>query len=341
MNSAHEAGTPLKSETADPGGACGYVGANGASCPGAAGETGLCRWHDPAITKDAPDDRAKLESWAQSGQSMEGFELASAALAGVNLVKEPGTGGYDLSNANLSHANLSDGHLYQINLRGASLLKTNLNGARLNDADLRGANLLGAVLNDARLENTVWDTVVAQEATALEDWRRGNFDSARVLFREAEEVYRNLRKAMENKGQFEQAGEFFYREMVARRWLLKRYCLKWYFSYLVDIFCGYGENPARVVGMSVAIIFVCGLLYFLLGIGYDGAVIGVDLAKGPLVNLQNFGDSLYFSIVTFTTLGYGDIAPFGWTRVVAAVEAFAGSFILALFVVVFVKKMTR
>ncbi len=52
-------------------------------------------------------------------------------------------------------------------------------------------------------------------------------------------------------------------------------------------------------------------------------------------------NSIYFSVVTFTTLGYGDISPLGFARFIAAFEAFMGSFTMALFVVVFVKKMTR
>ncbi|MDN6869875.1 potassium channel family protein, partial [Aeromonas caviae] len=52
-------------------------------------------------------------------------------------------------------------------------------------------------------------------------------------------------------------------------------------------------------------------------------------------------ECLYYSVVTFTTLGYGDFTPVGLSRIFAAFEAFTGSFTLALFVVVFVKKMTR
>ena len=58
-------------------------------------------------------------------------------------------------------------------------------------------------------------------------------------------------------------------------------------------------------------------------------------------NLNSFLTSLYFSVVTFTTLGYGDITPIGPSRLIAALEAFTGSFTIALFVVVFVKRMTR
>jgi len=38
----------------------------------------------------------------------------------------------------------------------------------------------------------------------------------------------------------------------------------------------------------------------------------------------NLGDSLYFSTITFTTLGYGDFSPTGWLKVLSAIEAFSG-----------------
>ena len=55
----------------------------------------------------------------------------------------------------------------------------------------------------------------------------------------------------------------------------------------------------------------------------------------------NYIQCLYFSVVTFTTLGYGDYVPIGVSRVASALEAFTGSFTIALFVVVFVRKLTR
>ncbi len=52
-------------------------------------------------------------------------------------------------------------------------------------------------------------------------------------------------------------------------------------------------------------------------------------------------DSLYFSIVTFTSLGYGDIQPKGWFKGVAASEALAGLTLMALFTVSWARKMVR
>jgi len=61
----------------------------------------------------------------------------------------------------------------------------------------------------------------------------------------------------------------------------------------------------------------------------------VDLAiKGFSENseIRNFPDSLYFSLITFTTLGYGDFRPLErWGRILAGSEAFIGAFMMALF----------
>jgi hypothetical protein len=98
---------------------------------------------------------------------------------------------------------------------------------------------------------------------------------------------------------------------------IKRY-IKTIFNLVWLALCGYGEKPFRVVFSSSLIILAYSLYYWL---------------KGALYPSQNFSGSLYFSIVTFTTLGYGDIHPLrGITRFVASSEAFIGAFMIALFV---------
>ena len=47
---------------------------------------------------------------------------------------------------------------------------------------------------------------------------------------------------------------------------------------------------------------------------------------------QALFNSLYFSVVTWTTLGYGDIQPDGWARGVAALEALFGYVYTPLFI---------
>ena len=50
---------------------------------------------------------------------------------------------------------------------------------------------------------------------------------------------------------------------------------------------------------------------------YGGVVVNGVAAIG-------FADHLYFSVVTFTTLGYGDFLPTGTTRFIATFEALLG-----------------
>ncbi|QKE65554.1 pentapeptide repeat-containing protein [Aquipseudomonas campi] len=299
-------------------------------------------WRDGATDSHLAESLGDaLQARARSGQPMRGFQLKRAALAGIDLVNHGSRSGYQLHDTDLYRADLQNAHLFALDLRGSSLMKADLRGTNLHCADLRDCNLLGIRLDGARLDNVIWDRQLLQERRGRERQRAGDSDAARQLFEEAEETYRNLRLHLEKAGLFEQAGIFFHREMVMRRLQMPRFSGKRLLSWLVDLFSGYGEKPLNVVLFSLGLIFVCGLLYFLVGVRHGDLPLRLALERGWLANLADLAGCLYFSVVTFTTLGYGDITPHGLARPIAALEAFAGSFTMALFVVVFVKKMTR
>ena len=54
--------------------------------------------------------------------------------------------------------------------------------------------------------------------------------------------------------------------------------------------------------------------------------------------ISKFGNALYFTIITFTTVGYGDIMPLNWMKLVVSLESFLGVFFTASFVVTLSKK---
>lgn len=293
---------------------CAYVFADGSACTGEApSEGGLCFWHDPKAPKDGPEIRQQLESWARSGRSMEGFVLRQARLEGARLSSQDG-----------------------FDLRGADLSRANLNHARLENAEL-----LGAMLEGAKLEEVKWGAVVLQETRADAAIAAGTTEEGERLYKEAEEVYRNLRRTYDASGYFQDAGRFFYRVMVMRRKLLPRWSMARAWSKLVDLACGYGESPPRVILFSSLVVFGAAFFYFLLGVQTSDGFLIANPQAGIAENVNRYLTCLYFSVVTFCTIGYGDVLPQGYARAVAVSEGFIGAFSMALFILVFSKKMTR
>ncbi|WP_459479567.1 potassium channel family protein [Clostridium saccharoperbutylacetonicum] len=49
--------------------------------------------------------------------------------------------------------------------------------------------------------------------------------------------------------------------------------------------------------------------------------------------ISKFGNTLYFTIITFTTVGYGDITPLNWMKLIVSLESFLGVFYTSSLVV--------
>ena len=204
---------------------CGYVGEGGRRCPDDVVAVGdLCFWHNPHIHKTGHDIRHRLEEWAASGLSMEGFQLARADLQDINLTHGQAEFVVNLSHADLTRVNFSGAHLYNADLHGAKLLKADLSHANLNRAHLEDANLLGARLNETRLKYAHWGRRILQEHEARAAEGGGHRERARALYIEAEEIYRNLARMSDRGGYSEREGWFFRKEMIMRR---RQYPLIW------------------------------------------------------------------------------------------------------------------
>ncbi len=175
-----------------------------------------------------------------------------------------------------------------------------------------------------------------------------------------ENVYREVKKSLEREGAYETAGEFFINEMYMKRiryWeRLKKpdpsavesrvahqvhknrfyYGWRWLKNNIVWSITGYGEKPLRTIATAIFIIFAFALTFA----AFD-AIQGHD-SDGNELSMKPY-EYLYFSMVTFTTLGYGDYSPRRewYFQLAATSEAFFGALMMALFVFVFTRKMTR
>ncbi|PWU66834.1 potassium channel family protein [Gracilibacillus dipsosauri] len=86
-----------------------------------------------------------------------------------------------------------------------------------------------------------------------------------------------------------------------------------YFSY--EIF-----YTLLVVYFTVLTSFAC--LYFVLS--FHGVLLLEDGELKRLSPFETLAHSFYFSGVTLMTVGYGDITPIGWGRLLALLEALIG-----------------
>ncbi len=320
---------------------CQYHDPDGFICQSEANSSGFCYWHDKNIDKTGPKVKVALEAHIKNGGLLRGIILKRANLSGIDLVNHHQKKGHDFSYADFYHANLIDAHMFNINLNNASLMKAELLGANLNCASLQNTNLLGAKWSKAKIENIQFGNKLLQELKAKECIKKRLINEACDYFEQAEEIYRDLRKHAEREGIFSLAGEFIHRELTMRRMQMPPRSAKRISSKLVDLFCGYGEDPWRIIMLSILLIIICASLYAFTGLNYQGELYAVSMSHDFVENITIFASCLYYSVVTFTTLGYGDFTPVGLSRAIAAFEAFTGSFTIALFVVVFVKKMTR
>jgi hypothetical protein len=167
---------------------------------------------------------------------------------------------------------------------------------------------------------------------------------------EDESFWRFVKQSATEAGYYQLAGECFYNERCARLWrkfwgtgyegmsagrklgrqvLGLRLLPEFVFGRMLF---GYGERPVRVLFVSAVIIVLCAFLYSL-----EGAL---KYREGPIES--SFLQGLYFSTITFTTLGYGDFYPSqGFWRLLAMTEALTGGCLIALFVVCLAKRFSR
>lgn len=113
--------------------------------------------------------------------------------------------------------------------------------------------------------------------------------------------------------------KYYYRTAVTEKYLWRavKYWAKYISSLLQFVWWGYGERPGRLLWLSGSVILVSALGYYL----YPASA-----TKGNLFT------SLYYSAVTFITLGDGNITQTGKMRAIVALEALLGALNMGMFV---------
>ncbi len=262
---------------------------------------------------------ADLEGTDLQGANLTEANLERAFLYGANLrkvfllkacLKEATLSETDLREANLVEANLVEAQLHDADLRTANLWRANLQKADFQRTNLQGANLRGADLHDADL----WEADLQKANVSFVRYKtlghcrgiqlNGCFGSPRFI-----------RDAKDNE---------FIEEFKGNHKIL--YWL-WYLS------SDCGRSLFRWIFWSLFLALYFGFNFFMLGLEHfriDG--------KLP------FGivSMLYYSIVTFTTLGFGDITPQTHPGAIwVAAEVIAGYVMLGGLISIMATKLAR
>ena len=193
-----------------------------------------------------------------------------------------------------------------------------------------------------------WDgTLVTIDLPSYLHLRRPSFE--RRPFRRPEQgeaLYRLAKECARRQGNYRMAGKYHLAERCAAEYgNHKRYGWKpWHWRFWQagvgwlfarNVF-GYGERIKGVVITAALVIFGFA------GYFWSHAAIGPKLSAHELATHEpSFLECLYFSAVSFSTLGYGDLVPNETYRLVASGEALLGAALMALFVVALTRKYIR
>ncbi|WP_160134709.1 pentapeptide repeat-containing protein [Halococcus salsus] len=269
-------------------------------------------------------------------------------------------GSSNLSNSNFRNTNFSDCYLANCSFRSTTLRNVDFTDAQISNAVLCKSNLEDAILkrtdirsanfSHSRLFNAYFSAVRMNSATefggstpysdidSLEEWDSTPTEAAIWTYRRLQSLHEEY--ALPNR-----ARKFHIQkaESIKKRYWEEGRRLRWLAYAMNSILSSHGESPWRVVLVSLGTVCLWTPLYLIFGVfavsgpPVNAQVVGIGFLSGSQVPqwLSEILLAFYYSSVTFTTLGYGDIQPVNTAaQYLSIIESFAGAFLMALLVFV-------
>lgn len=303
------------------------------------------------------------------GVSLRGLDMSGLNLAGANF-----------SEADLSEADLTNAHLFKAKFHNASLVKAKLNNAEMTGADLSGANmegaycrntglglavlhhvrlieadLAGATLTKADMHETDLRCAILKNAR-LREANLNNTDFTGANLHGVDLSLSNVRGAIFDNADLRESRLRSIKNFEKARWigadirdinfagayLLRRFMVDQ--NYLKEFkdrsrltrFVYYVWLATSDCGRSL-LRWCAWILLLTVLFAWFYTLVGVDYGKYP-----NWISPLYYSVVTLTTLGYGDVVPASAAaKVVAMLEVTVGYLMLGGLLSIFANKMAR
>jgi len=318
--------------------------------------------------KGAHLERARLRGVNFSDASLRGAQFDGARIVGANFegarLRGCSFAGSVLTRANFRKANLvgvdfSNAQLQKVDFRDTTLTNANLedamlHGARLDNSDLSNVSLNGAAMIEANVSNSNLAGVTFDRSTRFRGIKVATCFGNAIFVRFAQDqdyIESLIRRVRDDKlrldhelmdlrrkidamprGPHEDPFPLFFMNCrffafrvpaQLRSWMDKTWMRLW---ALTD----YGRSLWRVASFAVVVALIFGAVYKF------GDMLD---AKG---NPDWWFTSFYYSVVTYTTLGFGDVTPCTKLgQVLVTLEVILGYVTLGLLISILANKVAR
>jgi len=218
----------------------------------------------------------------------------------------------DLRGLRIEQTQIDKAYLRNVNLRWAVFRDVGFKSARFQGCNLSQVSFVDCYLRRAQFEqcdlvNSRFEScdfsqaVIAECRVDFATFKSCEIGRETIHFRADAtpramvRVCRNLKLNAMSMGNFGDAGELTYLEKTYERagYRRERRWGRWLGSALQDILWGYGEKPWRLAAVMAFNIVLFGTLFHFLD---------------PLPG-KTWWEHVYFSGITYLTVGYGDLAP--------------------------------
>jgi hypothetical protein len=207
----------------------------------------------------------------------------------------------DLSDTKLNSIDFSYAEFNHVNLHQADL--TN---CLFESATFHGGSLRKAVMNGSTFRSALMYAVDIDPS----DFAYVELDGALLAnpaHREDPSNPRRIRMIYRQCGRYREAGKQYYKEMRAAKKQARHHKeRRRYLSFLLSSWLfGYGERPWQILLYAIGVIFLYSMIY---SYAFPGQMCYNSGNTDSEVSFT-YMRSLYFSAITFATLGYGDWHP--------------------------------
>lgn len=268
--------------------------------------------------------QADLRGTVMFGTQLDGADLTGAQLHGANLdsasLKGASLGAADLTAATLTDAKLDEATLSRSNLSGATLRGASLRAASLLDAKLRGADLTQADLRECSLNRSDVTGACFDEADmrSAHLHRLKGYELAQWLGADLREV--------------DFAGAHMTRRFITDQNYIREFRAKSSTTNLIYHVWSMTSDCGRSMTRWSTCTFVIASLFAALF-----KLVELDYGQSP-----TWYSPFYFSVVTLTSLGFGDVVPVSVpAQMLVTLEVFVGYLMLGGVISILSNKLAR